>query len=91
MKTSEESYADSKCISSETSFAVQQSPCSQSREIDIENENPETEGESQAKQSANQARVSLSIASWENFSWAVQKLPSRFRDSRLEPWKTVPN
>ena len=87
IKSSDESYADSKCISSETSFAVQQSPCSQSREVDIENENPETEEESQAKQNENQARGSLSIAVGRTSRGRPQILPSRFRDSILEPWK----
>lgn len=87
IRSSDESYADSKCISSETSFAVQQSPCSQSRDVDIENENPETEGESQAIQNDNQARISLSIPVGRTSRGRAQILPSRFRDSILEPWK----
>lgn len=87
IRSSDESYADSKCISSETSFAVQQSPCSQSRDVDIEIENPEMEGESQAKQNDNQTRDSLSIPVGRTSRGRAQILPSRFRDSILEPWK----
>lgn len=87
IKSHNEIYVDNKYIISKTSFVVQQSPCSQSREVDLENEDPEMEGEKQANKNENHATENLSIPFGRNSRGLAQIIPSHLCHYILEPWK----
>ncbi|XP_057837636.2 histone-lysine N-methyltransferase ATX4 isoform X2 [Cryptomeria japonica] len=88
VRQSEESLADSKRVSSDTSFNARKSPC-QNKDMDSEKGDPETDGESQEKQFADPVHVSLSTPIVKSFRGRTQMLPSRFRDSLIEPLKKI--
>lgn len=88
VRYSEESLADGKRVSSDTSFTEGKSLC-QNKDMDIEKGDPETDIESQEKQFADPAHVSLSAPVVKSFRGRTQMLPLRFRDSLIEPLKKI--